>query len=220
MSTKHSNKVWLDTNTVTGPEWQDAYHRYLLKEWWFQGYAFLNLLNFICVWVGGTLWKLVLFLPHGRGTQTQIIRLGGSTFAHWAISSVRFVCAQEATGYVEASGAFDQSPERPQHNLIAPESFCLPRILPCSEGLWRNQKLFCETIRTRTATGAQWSGHCGGARALDSDHWDLSSTRPLLPGDMLALASTYPNSNDNKKPYLTQLLLGLNESAYKSGQHM
>lgn len=33
-------------------------------------------------------------------------------------------------------------------------------------------------------------------------------------------ASTYPYGNDNKKAYLTELLLGLNEFAYKSGQHM
>lgn len=33
-------------------------------------------------------------------------------------------------------------------------------------------------------------------------------------------ASTYSYGNDNKKAYLTELLLGLNEFAYKSGQHM
>lgn len=122
-----------------------------------------------------------LFLPYGPGAQTQVIRLGGSTFTHWTIFSIVFVCLCIGGHMIHGSqwGFWPES-----------LSFWSPMdIAMYPEGLWRNQKLICETLRIRNCN--RWSvkrplPSSPGSR-LRPLGLDLSSTRPLLPKDMLAL---------------------------------
>lgn len=132
-----------------------------------------------------------LFLPYGPGAQTQVIRCGGSTFTPWTTSSIVFACLCIG-GHMICGSKWGFWPES-RETTARPYSFCKflshMDIGMCPEGLLRNQRLICETLRTRNCN------RCSVKRPLQRSPGsrlrrlglDLSSTRPLLPRDMLAL---------------------------------
>lgn len=88
-------------------------------------------------------------------------------------------------------------------------------IAMCPEGLFlRNQKLI--SPEPGTAIGALWSGQRQGSSQTAAAESQLYQ---IFPAQGHAGPYTYPYGSDNKKAYLRELLLGLNEFAYKIAHH-